>query len=202
MARRIVAPRPQRGTSPRTTFPCRGTGHAFIAGRGTLVCIPRYEKRGLWFCTADWHGGFCHAPLRPSGGQAPALHSPSPLLDSGLRRNDEWGAGTTSEGAVECGHTRKPFKPILVPMTKLVAGVYPGSWSGTWFHSKVTAGCAPGQRRLLAAAGRLIAHHSGQGEFLSAVAAYEMTRLDLLQLGRGSSTNIHRVAAAGMEITA
>ena len=30
---------------------------------------------------------------------------PSPL-DSGLRRNDEWEAETTSGGAVECGHNR------------------------------------------------------------------------------------------------
>ena len=34
--------------------------------------------------------------LRPSGGQAPALHFPIPTpLDSGLRRNDELGAGLT-----------------------------------------------------------------------------------------------------------
>ena len=28
------------------------------AGAGT----PRYEKPELWFGTANWHGGFCHAP--------------------------------------------------------------------------------------------------------------------------------------------
>ena len=53
---------------------------------------PRYEKLELWVGTSDWHGGFCQARPRPSGGQAPRLaksstalhfpHSP-PLLDSG-----------------------------------------------------------------------------------------------------------------------
>ena len=41
----------------------------------------------------------------PGGGQAPALHSPLPTpLDSGLRRNDDWGAGLTSAGAMAFKH--------------------------------------------------------------------------------------------------
>ena len=41
---------------------------------------PRYEKPELWFGTANWHGGFCHAPRRPSGGQAPRLAKSSTAL--------------------------------------------------------------------------------------------------------------------------
>ena len=37
------------------------------AGAGT----PRYEKRELWFGTANWRGGFCHAPPRPQRGTSP-----------------------------------------------------------------------------------------------------------------------------------
>ena len=32
---------------------------------------PRYEKPELWLGTADWHGGFCHAPRRPQRGTSP-----------------------------------------------------------------------------------------------------------------------------------
>ena len=35
---------------------------------------PRYEKRELWFGTANRRGGFCQPHPDPSGGQAPALH--------------------------------------------------------------------------------------------------------------------------------
>ena len=37
------------------------------AGAGTR----RYEKRELRFGTANWHGGFCHAPPRPLRGTSP-----------------------------------------------------------------------------------------------------------------------------------
>ena len=37
------------------------------AGGGT----PRYEKRELWFGTANWHGGLCQAPPRPQRGTSP-----------------------------------------------------------------------------------------------------------------------------------
>ena len=61
---------------------------------------PRYENPELRFRRANSHGGFATPHPGPSGGQAPRLakrlHSPSPpLLDSGLRRNDELGAGLT-----------------------------------------------------------------------------------------------------------
>ena len=32
---------------------------------------PRYEKPELWLGTANWHGGFCHAPPRPLRGTSP-----------------------------------------------------------------------------------------------------------------------------------
>ena len=75
---------------------------------------PRCEKPELSFGTGSWRGGFCHAPTRPQRGTSPSprevfdrttFPNPHPL-DSGLRRNDEWEAGLTSAGAVECGHTR------------------------------------------------------------------------------------------------
>ena len=50
-------------------------------GAGT----PRYEKPELWFGTANRHGGFCHAPPDPSGGQAPALHFLIPPPTIGLQ---------------------------------------------------------------------------------------------------------------------
>ena len=39
---------------------------------------PRYEKPELWFGTANWHGGFCHAPRRPQRGTSP---SPREVFD-------------------------------------------------------------------------------------------------------------------------
>ena len=44
------------------------------AGAGT----PRYEKPELWFGTANWRGGFCHAPTRPQRGTSPSATIPSP----------------------------------------------------------------------------------------------------------------------------
>ena len=38
------------------------------AGAGT----PSYEKPELWLGTANWHGGFCHAPPRPQRGTSPS----------------------------------------------------------------------------------------------------------------------------------
>ena len=32
---------------------------------------PKYEKPELWLSTANWHGGFCHAPPRPLRGTSP-----------------------------------------------------------------------------------------------------------------------------------
>ena len=37
------------------------------AGAGT----PGYEMPVLWLGTANWHGGFCHAPPRPQRGTSP-----------------------------------------------------------------------------------------------------------------------------------
>ena len=80
------------------------------AGAGT----PRYEKLELWLGTANWHRGFCHAPPPPQRATSPSPREvfdrttfplPTPL-DSGLRRNDELGAGLTSAGTVDCGHAR------------------------------------------------------------------------------------------------
>ena len=42
-----------------------------LAGAGT----PRYEKPELWFGTAHWRGGFCHAPPRPQRGTSPRATS-------------------------------------------------------------------------------------------------------------------------------
>ena len=69
-------------------------------GAGT----PRYEKLELWLGTANWHRGFCHSPTRPQRGTSPRTTFPIPApLDSGLRRNDELGAGLTKG----CRESRK-----------------------------------------------------------------------------------------------
>ena len=44
------------------------------AGAGTR----RYEKLELWLGTANWHGGFRHAPPRPQRGTSPRATFPSP----------------------------------------------------------------------------------------------------------------------------
>ena len=73
------------------------------AGAGT----PRYENE-TW--SLEVFGcGWCH---------------PSPL-DSGLRRNDEWGARRIGEGMPRMANERLP-----------VGAVYPGSESGTCFRTK------------------------------------------------------------------
>ena len=65
---------------------------------------PRYENTELRFLAANQHGGLCHAQTRRQRGTSPSPREvfdrttfpiPTPL-DSGLRRNDEWGAGMTS----------------------------------------------------------------------------------------------------------
>ncbi len=53
-----------------------------------------------------------------------AVLPPTAPLDSGLRRNDDWGAGMTSAGAGSTGVT------------------YPGSESGTCFRAKTGGGFA------------------------------------------------------------
>ena len=60
-------------------MPDRGPGNAFIAiadaGRD------RHAKAGkseLWLGTANWHGGFCHAPPPPQRGTSP---SPREVFD-------------------------------------------------------------------------------------------------------------------------
>ena len=58
------------------------------AGAGT----PRCENWMHWLMVGS--DVVCAPRPSPSWGQAPALQSPLPTpLDSGLRRNDEWGAG-------------------------------------------------------------------------------------------------------------
>ena len=79
---------------------------------------PRNDKPASWVGSANWHGGFCHSPTDPSGGQAPALHSPLPApLDSGLRRNDEWEARKDDWGSRGMRAHARPRNIIFVPMT-------------------------------------------------------------------------------------
>ncbi len=79
------------------------------AGAGT----PRYEKPELWLGTANWHGGFCHATPRPQRGTSPRATFPSPT-PSGFQPR-----------------IRVRGMLLIAGMTSWVAGVYPGSWSGT-----------------------------------------------------------------------
>ena len=80
------------------------------AGAGT----PRYEKPELWLGTTNWHGGFCDAPPRPSGGQAPALHFLIPPSTIGLQ------FGT--------------FRPLRAGI-EVDWRAHPGSESGTCFRT-------------------------------------------------------------------
>ena len=41
---------------------------------------PRYETPEMRFGTANWHGGFCHAPPRPQRGTSPRATFPSPRI--------------------------------------------------------------------------------------------------------------------------
>ena len=90
---------------------------------------PGYEKPELWFGTANWHGGFSHAPRRPQRGTSPALHFLVPPSAIGLqfgtfrrRRADievDWRAHPGSESGT-CFRTNDEFggdstgAPILV----------------------------------------------------------------------------------------
>ena len=75
---------------------------------------PRYEGLELWLGRANWHGGFsCATPPRPQRGTSP---SPRVVFDRTTFPPPLW-------------------IPAFAGMTKSVAGAYPGSWSGTCFHS-------------------------------------------------------------------
>ncbi len=78
------------------------------AGAGT----PRYEKRELWFGTANQHGGLCHAPPRPQRGTSPsppksstALHFLIPPSTIGLQFGTfrRWRAGIEVDWRVHPG---------------------------------------------------------------------------------------------------
>ena len=80
---------------------------------------PRYEKPELWLGTTNWHGGFCDAPPRPSGGQAPALHFLIPPSTIGLQFGTfrrwragievDWRAHPGSESGT-CFRTNRPCR--------------------------------------------------------------------------------------------
>ena len=74
-------PRPQRGTSPRTTF----SHSARPSDMGLQFGTPRFEEPELWLGTASWHGDSATPHPDPSGGQAPALHFLIPPSDMGLQ---------------------------------------------------------------------------------------------------------------------
>ena len=134
------------------------------AGAGT----PRYENPELRFCASNSHGGLRHAQARPQRGTSPSprvvfdratFPIPAPL-DSGLRRNDEWGAGMTNigagmtnggagktrAGAVVCGHSRGRVRSFsyqsLMPACagtpryeKPESWVGSANWHGGFCHS-------------------------------------------------------------------
>ena len=83
------------GVMSREGIPDRSPEHAFI-----VIAHPDFRlhtkmlEPGVAVFLRRIHTGDSAMPRPdPSGGQAPALHFPIPgPLDSGLRRNDEWGA--------------------------------------------------------------------------------------------------------------
>ena len=110
---RQAPPRPQRGTSPRTTFlptpldsslrwndeiswkaiPDRSPGSVFIG----MTFKPRWVE--LWLGTANWHGGFCQAPPRPQRGTSP---SPRVVFDR----------STFSHSAIDHRSTARQVWPV------------------------------------------------------------------------------------------
>ena len=107
---------------------------------------PRYEKTELWFCTVNSHGGFCHAPPPPQRGQAPALHFPIPSpLDSGLRRNDEWGVysagmvrSRTNNGEPVCIRNEAPSALSLAPHCRVGIAERPRTGSDGVDYAAIT----------------------------------------------------------------
>ena len=91
--------------------------------------ISRYEKRELWFGTANQHGGFCDAPPRPSGGQAPRLAKSSTALHFLI---------PPSTIGLQIGTFRRWRAGIEVDWR-----AHPGSESGTCFHSNRSSRLGP-----------------------------------------------------------
>ena len=95
-----------------------------LAAAGT----PMYEKLELWLGTANWRGGFCHAPPRPQRGTSPlprevfdrtTFPSPHPFWIPAF-------AGIDDTGRLFAGIPRHNRNGV---------GVYPGSESGTCFRA-------------------------------------------------------------------
>ena len=85
------------------------------AGAGT----PRYGKLELWLGTANWHGGYCHAPP-----PTPAGDKPPRYIDRG-RRTRFFDRRVAARSW--CVYSRAPPRPFWIPafagMTESVAVV-------------------------------------------------------------------------------
>ena len=108
------------------------------AGAGTR----RYEKPELWLGTASWHGGFCHAPPAPSGGQAPALHFLIPPSALGLQFGTfrRWRAGVDIDWRAhpgsECGTCFRTNRSSGTPRyEKPELWLGTASWHGGFCHA-------------------------------------------------------------------
>ena len=64
------------------------------AGAGT----PRYEKPELWFGTANWRGGFCHAPPRPQRGTSLRATFSHSTIDHGSTIRQDWALESRHRG--------------------------------------------------------------------------------------------------------
>ena len=84
------------------------------AGAGT----PRYEMPELWLGTANWHGGFCHAPPRPQRGTSPrATFSHSAIdLRSTIWHVSRWRAGIEVDGRAHPGSGVRDMLSYQSPM--------------------------------------------------------------------------------------
>ena len=89
-----------------------------LAGAGTR----RYEKPELWLGTANWHGGFRHAPPRPQRGTSPPRYISLGTL--GCRCSDDG------------GWCRRPV-PELIPDRSPGHAFVPIAHAGWRRHTKV-----------------------------------------------------------------
>ena len=88
----------------------------------TAAGTPRYEMPELWLGTANWRGGFCHAPPRPQRGTSP---SPREVFDR----------ATFSHSAI--GHWPLVYNSARFaggePASRLIGGPIPGRSPGHAF---------------------------------------------------------------------
>ena len=128
------------------------SGVCFRSNRSCRLA-PAHQVMKNWICglvQRIWTADSATPHPDPCGGQAPrlaksstALHSPLPApLDSGLRRNDEWGAGI-DDGMPQMANERLPERSIQDrgPAHAFIAMTRPAGLTGaTYFRTNDESG--------------------------------------------------------------